>query len=148
MKSTSFGVLVFNQRNELLLGHATGASHWDIPKGGADPGEAPREAALRELREETRLVLEPASLTEIGLLPYTPRKELHLFHASVHTDSCDITACTCSSFFPHHRTGKMTPEVDRYMWVSEARLHEYATRSFTTLFRKLPPSARKSAPTA
>jgi putative (di)nucleoside polyphosphate hydrolase len=30
-----------------------GLSAWQMPPGGIDPGEMPREAALRELREET-----------------------------------------------------------------------------------------------
>jgi putative (di)nucleoside polyphosphate hydrolase len=29
-----------------------GLPAWQMPQGGIDPGEAPREAALRELREE------------------------------------------------------------------------------------------------
>ena len=29
-----------------------GLSAWQMPQGGIDPGETPREAALRELREE------------------------------------------------------------------------------------------------
>jgi putative (di)nucleoside polyphosphate hydrolase len=30
-----------------------GLSAWQMPQGGIDPGETPREAAQRELREET-----------------------------------------------------------------------------------------------
>ena len=44
----SCGVLLFNEHDQLLLAHATGNRHWDVPKGLADPGEAPLAAALRE----------------------------------------------------------------------------------------------------
>ena len=38
------------------------APAWQMPQGGIDPGEAPRDAALRELAEETGI---PASAVEI-----------------------------------------------------------------------------------
>ncbi|HLL12003.1 MAG TPA: NUDIX domain-containing protein, partial [Rubrivivax sp.] len=44
----SCGILVFNPKIELLLGHATGSARWDIPKGIAEEGESPLAAALRE----------------------------------------------------------------------------------------------------
>ncbi|HRH74718.1 MAG TPA: NUDIX domain-containing protein, partial [Zoogloea sp.] len=36
----SCGLLVINERAELLVGHSTGNEHWDLPKGLIDPGEA------------------------------------------------------------------------------------------------------------
>jgi 8-oxo-dGTP pyrophosphatase MutT (NUDIX family) len=33
---------------------------WELPGGGIDPGESYLDAAIREIREETRLVLDPA----------------------------------------------------------------------------------------
>ncbi len=47
-------VLFYNDngvRKYLLLRHRKG--HWDLPKGNIEPGERPRETALRELIEET-----------------------------------------------------------------------------------------------
>lgn len=51
-------VLLLNQRNELLLvrGHDLdnpARSWWFTPGGGIDPGEDPRQAAARELFEES-----------------------------------------------------------------------------------------------
>ena len=36
---------------------------WELPGGGIDPGESYLEAAVREIREETGLVLEPAQVS-------------------------------------------------------------------------------------
>ena len=35
---------------------------WQMPQGGIDPGEAPRDAALRELREETGVAADRVSV--------------------------------------------------------------------------------------
>jgi len=44
--------------------YAVDAWSWEIPEGGAHPGEAPEDAARRELREETGLVA--GRLTSLG----------------------------------------------------------------------------------
>jgi len=49
------GVMLVNDRGEVFAGQRidTKAAAWQMPQGGIDPGESPREAALRELQEET-----------------------------------------------------------------------------------------------
>ena len=79
MKTLSCGILVLNAQQELLLCHVTGAWHWDIPKGGIEPHEPPREAALRETREESGLDFSDRPLLDLGRMAYRPRKDLHLF---------------------------------------------------------------------
>ncbi|WP_055485108.1 NUDIX hydrolase [Streptomyces sp. WMMB 322] len=39
---------------------------WELPGGGIEPGESPRAAAVRELREETGQLLEPGELRFVG----------------------------------------------------------------------------------
>ncbi|MDB5965221.1 MAG: putative hydrolase, family [Polaromonas sp.] len=116
-KTTSYGVLIFNERGELLVAHVTGQNKWDIPKGGADPGETPVQAAARETLEETGIVLAPEQLEDLGHHAYLRTKDLHLFRAQVTALACDISQCVCTSFFPHHRTGRPTPEVDGFQWI-------------------------------
>lgn len=78
MPALSCGVLV-TDGTHLLIAHATRTPRWDIPKGLADPGEAPLAAALRELREETGLEAAPPDLVPLGTHPYLRNKHLVLF---------------------------------------------------------------------
>ena len=48
-------VLIFNQKDELLLGLRPDNHCWGIPGGGMEPGELLEETARRESREETGL---------------------------------------------------------------------------------------------
>lgn len=118
MPTTSHGLLLLDESGRVFLAHATGTAHWDIPKGGAEPGESPLEAALRETREETGLEAADWSLQDLGEMAYRPGKRLHLFAARVSSADVDPAACRCSSFFPHRRTGRPVPEADAYAWVA------------------------------
>lgn len=49
------GVVLVNSDGHVFAGQRRDASApaWQMPQGGIDPGETPRDAALRELEEET-----------------------------------------------------------------------------------------------
>ena len=49
------GVVLTNAQGQIFAGQRidSTAAAWQMPQGGIDPGEEPREAALRELWEET-----------------------------------------------------------------------------------------------
>ena len=48
------GIMLFNQDGKVFVGKRIDQSveGWQMPQGGIDKGESPRDAALRELREE------------------------------------------------------------------------------------------------
>ncbi len=58
------GVMLMNPRGEVFVGQRMDrfTEAWQMPQGGVDKGEAPRDAALRELWEETGVT---ADLVEI-----------------------------------------------------------------------------------
>jgi len=49
------GVMLLNDRDEVFVGQRLDSTleAWQMPQGGIDAGEDPREAAFRELKEET-----------------------------------------------------------------------------------------------
>lgn len=53
----SSGAVFFDENERLLLVKPTYKAGWNLPGGGVDEGETPREACVREVREE--LGLEP-----------------------------------------------------------------------------------------
>lgn len=50
----------------LLLVRFTGVDRWALPGGGLDHGEDPRDAAVREVAEETGLQVTLGALLDIG----------------------------------------------------------------------------------
>ncbi len=49
------GIMLLNRRGEVFVARRidiAAVSAWQMPQGGIDPGETPRQAALRELAEE------------------------------------------------------------------------------------------------
>ncbi len=60
-REKSAGAVIYNIRTRkfLLLHYPTrGKGHWDFPKGHVEEGEDEVETALREIKEETGLVVE------------------------------------------------------------------------------------------
>ncbi|MCR9150968.1 MAG: RNA pyrophosphohydrolase [Rhodobacteraceae bacterium] len=58
------GVVLIDRRGMIFAGRRkdTDAAAWQMPQGGIDDGERPKQAALRELREETGVT---ADLVEV-----------------------------------------------------------------------------------
>ncbi|WP_433866604.1 NUDIX domain-containing protein [Ralstonia wenshanensis] len=130
----SCGLILLNEDGDVLLAHATETRHWDIPKGAPDPGENDRDAALRETREETGLVLDSHALIELGRFPYRRDKELHLFATRLRRAEVALDTLTCTSMFNSYHTGRLIPEMDAYRWTTADEVPQYASQSLTRLF--------------
>ena len=118
----SCGLLVLNELGELLVGHSTGSTLWDLPKGLIDEGEDPLSCALREAREEFGLTFAPSRLTDLGRHAYFPGKDLYLFGVRSTTNETRLDELRCTSFFQHHVSQRTTPEIDGYAWAGEFQL--------------------------
>jgi 8-oxo-dGTP pyrophosphatase MutT (NUDIX family) len=111
VRRTSCGVVV-TDGTHLLLGRFTGRTLWDIPKGLAEPGEAHRDAAQRELAEETGLAAPAEALRDLGVHRYLPAKDLALFLWPVPAMP-DPAGLRCRSMF-RARDGRWLPEFDAF----------------------------------
>jgi bis(5'-nucleosidyl)-tetraphosphatase len=64
-KEQSAGIVVYHRNPDngkfyYLLLHYIGG-HWDLPKGKVEAGESLEQAAMREVKEETGLIVTPIS---------------------------------------------------------------------------------------
>jgi 8-oxo-dGTP diphosphatase len=68
----------------LLVRHTYGRPEWELPGGAIKSGEAPRDAARREMHEELGVAIDGwASLGEVAGRAQHRRDTLHCFHAEL-----------------------------------------------------------------
>ena len=60
----SFAIIT-DKKNRVLLCHRRDYDLWNLPGGGVEDGESPWDAVVREVKEETGLVVEPIHLTGV-----------------------------------------------------------------------------------
>lgn len=122
--------MLLNPAGEALVGRRIGMPQglaaWQMPQGGIDPGEAPREAALRELAEEVgtkkaEIIAETAQWYHYDLPPelgggpwggrFRGQRQKWFLMRFTGTDA-DINLAT------------ENPEFDAWQWVAPSRLPE------------------------
>lgn len=145
-RAVSCGVVLVNRHDEVFACHSTGTPRWDLPKGVADPGEPPRDAAVREAWEEAGLRLPAERLVDLGEFDYLPAKRLHLFGLRVADDAIAIADCRCRSFFPHHRTRADTPEADAWGWKPRVQVPPWSGKNMARVLASLDPAVLAALP--
>lgn len=145
MRQISCGVVVTDGKR-VLLGHATRSPHWDIPKGLAEPGEPPQEAAARELHEETGLRVPADALLPLGVHRYLPAKDLALFlwRPAVMPDPDSLS---CASLFTA-RDGAVLPEFDRFGWFAWEEVTGRVGRNMARILTQVEAACGASSPAA
>lgn len=129
-KKVSSGLLIVSPKG-YLLAHATHTKHWDLPKGGIDAEESALDAALRETLEETGLDMSGhrENIVDLGLHPYIPKKDLHLFVLRVE-EAFLLNSCKCSTYIEQEGRERF-PEADAYAWVPPDKASSYLSKGMT-----------------
>lgn len=118
-KESSYGIipLRFNQGRWDVLSIQHHSGHWSFPKGHAEAGELPQQAAERELREETGLSI-------VRMLSADPMIEHYCF--TLHGTKIDKTV----HYFPALVDGKVIlqqNEIKSSRWLLLSDAHKQVT---------------------
>jgi 8-oxo-dGTP pyrophosphatase MutT (NUDIX family) len=142
-KELSCGIIIDTENGLLAMlpyGRLKDAFHnYDLAKGHIEEGETPMECALRELQEESGIVLsdeQKQSLVDLGVHKYIAKKDLHLFYLS--TEIAKDFQFKCSTNFALS-DGRERPEMVGYRWVHDLR---YYFRSMCATLSNIPQLAK------
>ena len=61
----SVAAIIRNEAGQILFLVRADNGLWDLPAGAIDPGETPAQAVVREVREETGLIVEPTAIAGV-----------------------------------------------------------------------------------
>ena len=122
-KVTSAGALIFHLGKMLIVLDRVDAKFWNLPKGHIEEGETPWDTALREVWEETNIVIKGPGISEpedLGLHKYLPKKkDLHLFKVEMPQDwEPDLK---CNSTYGKNDT----LEVVGFQWIDPKEYTKY-----------------------
>lgn len=110
-------VLVLDDRDRILMIRHTYVGGWHMPGGGVDPGESLRDAAIREVEEETGILLaaEPSLFGVYRNARADPRDHVAVFVCREAVDA------------PRLRTSSR--EIAEAAWFARSSLPEETTRA-------------------
>ncbi|MBI4841024.1 MAG: NUDIX domain-containing protein [candidate division NC10 bacterium] len=100
---------IFDREGRILLVRRSDDGLWCLPCGWVEPNESPEEAAVREVREETGLDVQPRQL--VGVFTRKPDAGFGPHSAIAVVYLCDVVGGTPQ---PSHEVTEA-----RYWWINE-----------------------------
>lgn len=132
----SAGILLYkitDRRLRVLLVHPGGPfwarkdlGAWSIPKGEYEPGQDALAAALRELEEETGLVLDGAGAVSLDTVRQSGGKVVSAWAVEHDFDVATLVSNTFELEWPKGSGLREFPEVDRAEWFEPAEARRKA----------------------
>ena len=109
-------IFIDTEKEEMLMVHPTNQkNYWDFPKGGMEIGESPLETAIREVEEESGIIInETDNVHDLGKFSYNSKKDINLFYCF--NKQFDIEKLVCSSMVIGRE--KVFPECDDFKMFS------------------------------
>lgn len=127
MKRMTNAIVIINKGGDILGCHGykkPQENSYDFPKGQNEPGESDIDAAIRELREESGIILQyPERLIDCGIHKHNNEKNIHIFLYQTENFP-DLSKLTCISFFTDSG-GNTCPEVDGYKIIPKSERTKY-----------------------
>jgi 8-oxo-dGTP pyrophosphatase MutT (NUDIX family) len=119
------GGLVFNEHGELLLIHRRGK--WDLPKGKIEKGEAIKDGAIREVEEETGVLVDTCADTPVFTYhTYTLYGKQQLKQTSWYTMQAKPGQ--------QQLTPQTEEDIEEVRWVAKADLPTYAAGCYPLIW--------------
>ena len=119
------GGIVFNEKDELLMIHRRGK--WDLPKGKIEGEEKIADGAVREVEEETGVLIESVS-----------EKAIHTFHAYRLKGKNSLKET--SWYVMKAKPGQPKPvpqveeDIDEVRWVKKSDLNDYQSECYLLIW--------------
>ena len=130
----SVAAIVFDPERRMLLVQQAEDGLWVAPGGGIDPGETPADAVVREMYEETGLLVEPVDLIGVYSGP-----DCLVTYANGHQVIYVMSLFECRVVGGEVRPDGYETAAIRYFAEDELRsvsLTRWATRVLPELFRR------------
>lgn len=135
-KQLTCALIIINEHDEILMGKVTGQNFYDLPKGRSEPDEMPEQAMLRESYEEFQYVPVEGTYRDMGEFPYNKEKRIHVFVQHIKSDDVDMNQLGCISFYEHHATKELVPEISGYAWIPLDQIQRNCSASMIRLLSR------------